>query len=66
LANLFWWCDREKGVAGMVASQILPFGGIPRVSSVTSAARVFRSHKPVAAVPGLLEFTFPLYMLRSG
>ncbi|KAM3085963.1 hypothetical protein ACMFMG_003013 [Clarireedia jacksonii] len=25
LANLFWWCDREKGVAGMVASQILPF-----------------------------------------
>ena len=27
LANLFWWCDREKGVAGMVASQILPFGG---------------------------------------
>ena len=28
LANLFWWCDREKGVAGMVASQILPFGGI--------------------------------------
>ena len=27
LSNLFWWCDREKGVAGMVASQILPFGG---------------------------------------
>lgn len=26
LANLYWWCDREKGVAGMVCSQILPFG----------------------------------------
>lgn len=26
LANLWWWCDREKGVAGMVATQILPFG----------------------------------------
>jgi hypothetical protein len=23
---LFWWCDREKGVAGMIASQIMPFG----------------------------------------
>ncbi|KAL1959935.1 hypothetical protein VTO42DRAFT_603 [Malbranchea cinnamomea] len=26
LPNLFWWCDREKGVAGMICSQILPFG----------------------------------------
>ncbi|KAI4244355.1 MAG: hypothetical protein LQ352_006846 [Teloschistes flavicans] len=25
LSNLFWWCDREKGVAGLMASQILPF-----------------------------------------
>ena len=25
LANLWWWADREKGVAGMVCSQILPF-----------------------------------------
>ncbi|KAL6719174.1 hypothetical protein ACLMJK_003411 [Lecanora helva] len=25
LPNLFWWCDREKGVAGLLASQILPF-----------------------------------------
>lgn len=28
IANLWWWCDREKGVAGMVCSQILPFGDI--------------------------------------
>ncbi|KAK3701695.1 hypothetical protein LTR37_015348 [Vermiconidia calcicola] len=26
IANLFWWCDREKGVAGMIASQLMPFG----------------------------------------
>ncbi|RDW77816.1 beta-lactamase family protein [Coleophoma cylindrospora] len=25
LPNLWWWCDREKGVAGMVCTQILPF-----------------------------------------
>ncbi|OTA70345.1 beta-lactamase/transpeptidase-like protein [Hypoxylon sp. EC38] len=26
LPNLFWWCDREHGVGGMICSQILPFG----------------------------------------
>lgn len=26
LANLWWWCDRENGVAGIVCTQILPFG----------------------------------------
>ena len=26
IANLFWWADREKGVAGMLASQVMPFG----------------------------------------
>lgn len=26
LSNLFWWLGREKGVAGMIASQVLPFG----------------------------------------
>ncbi|KAL1844918.1 hypothetical protein VTK73DRAFT_1508 [Phialemonium thermophilum] len=25
LPNLWWWCDREHGVAGMVCTQILPF-----------------------------------------
>lgn len=25
LANLWWWCDRENGIAGMVCTQILPF-----------------------------------------
>ena len=27
LPNLFWWLDREKGIAGVIATQILPFGG---------------------------------------
>lgn len=25
LSNVFWWCDRDKGVAGIVATQVLPF-----------------------------------------
>ncbi|KAJ5148310.1 hypothetical protein N7526_001662 [Penicillium atrosanguineum] len=25
LSNVFWWCDRDKGIAGVVGSQILPF-----------------------------------------
>jgi hypothetical protein len=27
LPNLFWWADRENGVGGIVASQVIPFGG---------------------------------------
>jgi len=27
MANLFWWVDDEKGLGGLIASQILPFGG---------------------------------------
>lgn len=26
IANLYWWVDRERGVAGMLASQVLPMG----------------------------------------
>ncbi|KAF2703910.1 beta-lactamase/transpeptidase-like protein [Pleomassaria siparia CBS 279.74] len=26
LANLFYWVDREKGVAGIIAGQVVPFG----------------------------------------
>ena len=22
----FWWCDREQGLGGIIASQIVPFG----------------------------------------
>ncbi|EME87206.1 uncharacterized protein MYCFIDRAFT_53845 [Pseudocercospora fijiensis CIRAD86] len=28
IANLFWWADRERGVAGMIASQVMPFGDL--------------------------------------
>ena len=27
LPNLFWWWDRENGIAGIIATQILPFCG---------------------------------------
>ncbi|KAJ6094549.1 beta-lactamase family protein [Penicillium canescens] len=27
LANLFWFADRENGIGGIIASQILPYGG---------------------------------------
>lgn len=30
LSNCFWWIDREKGVAGMIAAQVLP-NGDPKV-----------------------------------
>ncbi|KAI1408495.1 beta-lactamase/transpeptidase-like protein [Hypoxylon sp. FL1857] len=26
LPNLFWWCDREHGVGGIICTQIVPFG----------------------------------------
>jgi hypothetical protein len=26
LSNLFWWADRSRGVGGIIASQVLPFG----------------------------------------
>lgn len=25
VANSYWWCDRERGLAGIVAAQIMPF-----------------------------------------
>ncbi|KAL2211548.1 beta-lactamase/transpeptidase-like protein [Sarocladium strictum] len=25
LSNVFWWCDMDKGVAGIVGTQVLPF-----------------------------------------
>lgn len=25
LPNLYWWCDRAQGLAGIICSQILPF-----------------------------------------
>lgn len=28
ICNCYWWCDRVKGVAGMVTTQTLPFGDL--------------------------------------
>lgn len=38
LANIFWFVDRENGIGGIIASQILPYGG---KSSNTLSIRVF-------------------------
>jgi hypothetical protein len=27
MANCYWWADRQKGVGGFIATQILPFAG---------------------------------------
>jgi hypothetical protein len=29
LPNLWWWCDRENGVGGMVCTQIFPYADVP-------------------------------------
>lgn len=34
VANLIWWADIENGVGGMIATQILPFGGELNVGAV--------------------------------
>jgi CubicO group peptidase (beta-lactamase class C family) len=26
LSNTYWWVDRERGVAGVIAGQVVPFG----------------------------------------
>ena len=49
LANLFWWCDREAGVAGMIASQILPFA---RKYSVPLRSLAIKKRK--TSVPDML------------
>jgi hypothetical protein len=28
VANLFWFADKDNGVGGVIASQILPYGGM--------------------------------------
>ncbi|KAK6367990.1 hypothetical protein LTS17_010143 [Exophiala oligosperma] len=28
LPNLFWWADRKRGIGGIIASQIIPFGDL--------------------------------------
>lgn len=33
VSNIFWWCDRERGISGIVGSQILPFAD-PKVAEL--------------------------------
>jgi hypothetical protein len=43
IANLFWWCDREKGVCGFIASQVMPFGD-PHVENLLRIRLIATSH----------------------
>ncbi|PGH20406.1 hypothetical protein AJ80_03551 [Polytolypa hystricis UAMH7299] len=29
LPNLFWWCDRDHGITGIISTQVVPFGDLP-------------------------------------
>ncbi|GAD97659.1 beta-lactamase family protein [Paecilomyces variotii No. 5] len=40
LANLFWFADRENGIGGMVASQILPFGDLEVMGCSESVQKI--------------------------
>lgn len=33
LANLYWWADREKGIGGIMASQVLPFADLRTIGT---------------------------------
>ncbi|EIW80740.1 beta-lactamase transpeptidase-like protein [Coniophora puteana RWD-64-598 SS2] len=37
LCNMFWWVDLKKGVAGMIATQILPFLDAPVLGTLFNA-----------------------------
>ena len=45
LPNLFWWCDRTMGIAGMIASQILPFAGLSTSRSHLNDAAVLTGNR---------------------
>lgn len=56
MPNVYWWCDRERGVAGMVATQIVPFVGEFMGVAFSSRERVVRSL--------LLGFPLPCALIR--
>lgn len=56
LANLYWWCDRERGVLGMVASQILPFAGMLFSFSVAGAVAIGRVRMSLVLRPAHCGF----------
>lgn len=67
LANLYWFADRKTGIAGVIASQILPYGGKfrtyhlakPRLNVASDRIeqiwKLFNSRRPLR-----LKFTKPL------
>ena len=45
ISNQFWWCDREKGVAGMICGQVLPFGGKDESTSFVGSEANYTSRR---------------------
>jgi hypothetical protein len=39
LANCYWWVDRERGVAGVIGAQVLPFADPKVVPAWVEAER---------------------------
>lgn len=54
IMNLFWWCDREKGVGGMIAGQTFPFGDANIMGAWAACeAAVYQGLDPVGGVATL-------------
>lgn len=46
IANLYWWCDRQKGIAGMIASQVMPFADANILGQwFVNEAEVYKHHE---------------------
>lgn len=46
LANLYWWVDRERGVAGLWATQLLPFLDPAAYAAATDFEEAVYAHLP--------------------
>lgn len=53
IANLFWWVDREKGVAGMMASQVMPFADPKVMMAWVLSEKAIYDGLSDSGVPGL-------------
>jgi hypothetical protein len=45
--NIFWWLDSESGIAGILASQILPFWGECKYTCIIDSMLIKRSDDQV-------------------
>lgn len=52
---MFWWVDRERGVGGIVAGQLVPFGGKFGLSSLWDDESDFNADAHVIATWAKVE-----------